>query len=103
MSHLSLLSSYDHHAEQRKLVQLYEFQNLDNYYHHGSKIAIGPSFGIQLDGKDNCTKLCDAMGDVCAWFSYELPTKLCELAPRGYGLLRDGTYDFYRKKTDPSA
>ena len=57
---------------------------------------------LQLNTTAQCTKTCDDMGYICAGYSVDVTSQKCEIVPRGYGLSNDASYDFYRKKTDPT-
>ena len=65
--------AHDRHLAERSRLQLASFQDLSNYFHHGSKAAIGPNFQIQLNSKEECVATCDAMGSVCAGFMCACP------------------------------
>ena len=54
--------AYDHHARIRAEMTLAAKQGLDNYFHHASRTAVGPSFQVQLGTRDECVAKCDAMG-----------------------------------------
>ena len=64
--------AYDHHARIRAEMTLAAKQGLDNYFHHASRTAVGPSFQVQLGTRDECVAKCDAMGHTCAGFIQEI-------------------------------
>ena len=99
---MELWQAYDHHAEIRNAVVLASHSNLDNYYHHKGRVAVGPSFQIQLATRAACVAKCEEMKQNCAGISEEVITGKCEVVPRGYGLSKDYSYDFFRKKVDPA-
>lgn len=76
--------------------------DIPGYYHHGSRIAVGPSLMLTYNSKADAIAACKNMGNTCAGFSLDITTGKCEITPRGYALSLDASYDFYRKKADAS-
>ena len=88
-------------ADSRTLGELGELQN---YFHHASRVAVGPNLGMRLPSVDEAVARCDTMGYACAGFLQEKDTgSSTYIIGRGYGLQRSGSFDFYRKKTDPQS
>ena len=100
-----------HHETKRR--QLASVSDLQNYWHHGSRIGVGADLGRRLPNVPTCVKECDNMGFACAGFIHErfilrkvndefVPAEgNCTLVGRGYGLRKTAESDFYRKKTNP--
>ena len=77
-------------------------RHLNNYYHHGSRMATGSPLGERLRSKDACVASCDSMGYACAGFTLVLDSDqsvlYCTPVAHGYGLALAAESDFYRKK-----
>ena len=89
--------------------------DLPNYFHHGSRFAVGADLGRRLYPISKCVSECDSLGFACAGFIHEryLLKKVnnnfvpaggnCTLVGRGYGLRNTAESDFYRKKAEPGS
>ena len=80
------------------------FSDLNGYWWHGSRIAVGGALGARYEGVTKCIKRCDDMKHGCAGFVKEILSDHCTLVGRGYGLMQAAESDFYRKKalTNPA-
>ena len=90
------------HASTRRR-QLSALDDLENYFWHGSRVAIGAPIGRRIEFLSRCVRECDSMGYACAGFTKETQTDYCTLVGRGAGLKQAAESDFYRKKEVPSA
>jgi hypothetical protein len=90
-----------HYSTRRR--QLSALDDLENYFWHGSRTAIGAPLGRRIEFMSRCVRECDSMGYACAGFSIETQTDFCTLVGRGSGLKQAAESDFYRKKEVPSA
>ena len=85
----------------RSRTQLTSEDDLQNYFHHASRTAVGPNLGMILPSLDEAVARCDTMGYACAGFLLEKGTgSSAYIIGRGYGLKPSGSFDFYRKRTD---
>ena len=89
------------HASTRRR-QLSALDDLENYFWHGSRLAIGAPIGRRNEFLSRCVRECDSIGYACAGFTKETQTDYCTLVGCGAGLKQAVERDFYRKKEVPS-
>lgn len=75
----------------------------DGYFQHSSKAVVGSAIDAELHATpETCASKCDSVGYGCAGFSYQprrgSDKERCYLVGRGYALVRDAKFVFYRKK-----
>ena len=56
------------HASTRRR-QLSALDDLENYFWHGSRVAIGAPIGRRIEFLSRCVRECDSMGYACAGFT----------------------------------